>query len=64
MARGTVTDLHHMATGSGATRAAKRLAVLDILHRAGGLFRDMDCAAAKQRAACSTGSQFSEGHTN
>jgi hypothetical protein len=52
------------ATGADAAGAAQRLAMFDILHRPGRLFRDMHGAATKQCAACGKGRQFCEGHTN
>ena len=63
MARGAMAHCL-MAPRTDAAGAAQRLAMLDILHGPGRLFRDMDGAAAKQRATCSEGCQFSEGHTN
>ena len=63
MARGALA--HHLpATWACAAGAAQRLAMLDILHGPGRLFRHMDGAAAEQSATCSEGCQFSEGHTN
>jgi hypothetical protein len=62
MAGGAMADL--AAAGASAAGAAQRLAVLDILHGPGRLFRDMDGAAAEQGTACGEGRQFCEGHTN
>ena len=63
MARGAMA--HHLpAAGASAAGAAQRLAMLDVLHGPGGLFRDMNGAAAKQCAACGKGRKFCEGHTN
>ena len=63
MTRGAMA--HDLPTaGASAAGAAQRLAMLDILHGPGRLFRHMDGTAAKQCATCSEGCQFSEGHTN